>query len=160
MARIVRRGTPPAVQFSRTEATAARDAALEVVEVAAEPSWFDLAIAALWQTAHALDEFIVDDVWKFGGLSTTRENRAIGAVITHGLRQGWMEQTPNYRPSERKTSHRNPRRVWRSCIRRAAGALDPEWKPCPDCKGEGELHGSHSSYRCAGCAGMGIVRRG
>lgn len=100
------------VPASMPAALAARDAALRRVDEHADPEWKDRALAAVRRTCEALPDFVVDDVWSTGGLESTREDRALGAVMRRAAKLGWMERTDRVRPSVR--SHGSPKPVWKS----------------------------------------------
>ena len=102
-------------QLSFASALTARDTALERVSDAADPKWKDLALEAVRRTCLSLDEFIVDDVWRVGDLSSTREDRALGPVMQSAARQKWCVKTDRVRPSIR--SHLSGKPVWRSLLR-------------------------------------------
>lgn len=93
-------------------AIAARDTALRNVEENADEQWKEQALAAVRRTCEALPEWISDDVWAIGGLESTREDRALGAVIRKAARLGWCVKTDRVRPSVR--SHGSGKSVWRS----------------------------------------------
>ncbi len=95
-------------------ARAERDQALRQVDDAADPDWKDVAYAALERTARLLPEFISDDVWATGGLTSTREDRALGPVFRRAARDGLCVKTDRTRPSVR--SHLTGKPVWRSLI--------------------------------------------
>jgi hypothetical protein len=102
-----------------TEATgqAARDAAMEQVEAAAQPEWKEAALDAIYTTARHRADFIVDDVWQnFHGNDSTRDKRAIGPLMRVAQREGWITPTDKFRPSFITHHHATPRRVWESRI--------------------------------------------
>ena len=103
-------------RFDYGEAFRRRDDGIERAEGGVLPIWKQNAISALQVTARRRREFIVDDVWEVGGLPETRENRALGAVMQRGVREGWIENTGRRIPSARKTCHGNYRTVWRSLV--------------------------------------------
>lgn len=94
------------------DALAARDAALRQVEENADAAWKEHALAAVRRTCEQLPDWISDDVWATGGLQSTREDRALGAVIRKAAALGWCEKTDRVRPSVR--SHGAGKSVWRS----------------------------------------------
>lgn len=91
-----------------------RETGLERVDRAAEPDWKDLAYEAVEATARRLPEFISDDVWEYGGLESTREDRALGPVFLRAARAGLIVKTDRVRPSVR--SHLSGKPVWRSTV--------------------------------------------
>lgn len=98
------------IQVARVE----RDKALARVSLAADPEWADRAYQAVVATARALPEFISDDVWKVGGLESTREDRALGPVFRRIASDGVAVKTDRVRPSVR--SHLSGKPIWRSRI--------------------------------------------
>lgn len=96
-----------------------RDEGIERADDAANPKWIadcDLAIYAL---AVRQPDMTADDVWiRLGNVSsnTTKEGRAMGARMKEAAKRGWINITPNYRPSVRKKRHCAPMRVWRSQV--------------------------------------------
>ena len=95
-------------------AAAERDVALKRVDEAADPDWKETAYAAVVRTARALPEFISDDVWEVGGLTSTREDRALGPVFLRIARERVAVKTDRVRPSVR--SHLSGKPIWRSLI--------------------------------------------
>jgi hypothetical protein len=101
--------------FDAAVAADSRDDALERAQDAAGRDWNALADAAIRRCAENNPTFIVDAVWRYG-LPERSENRALGARMLAAVRAGVIEATSDYRPSARATSHKVPRRVWRSLI--------------------------------------------
>jgi hypothetical protein len=103
--------------FDATIARALRDEGIWAADHHAVPQWKDAALLALKRCAEQNDRFIVDRVWRYlpSGFDT-HELRAMGAVMRAGVKRGWIQRTPDFIASARTTSHKNPRRVWRSCI--------------------------------------------
>jgi hypothetical protein len=99
---------------TREDARRARDEALEQVEEHAEPDWKTLALDAVRRTCEARATFIADDVWTVGGLTSTREDRALGPVFLKAARNGWCVKTDRVRPSVR--SHLSGKPVWLSLL--------------------------------------------
>lgn len=95
----------------------ARDQAIEQVEAHADPTWKLHATAAIRWLARTRPEFTTDDVWQelhvrnHGG---PREPRALGALMVAAAKQGLIEPTDRYVPSQRPDCHRRPVKVWRS----------------------------------------------
>lgn len=54
-------------------------------------------------------------MWTVGGLTGTREDRALGPVFQRAARKGWIVKTDRVRPSVR--SHLSGKPVWRSLLR-------------------------------------------
>jgi hypothetical protein len=105
--------------FDRQAAIAGRDRGMADV-TQGEEDWSIRAMHALWTCARALPEFIVDDVWRYMDVADVPHNgKAMGPVMTGAARQGLIENTGRIRLSDRRTSHRNPRPIWRSKVFRA-----------------------------------------
>jgi len=61
--------------------------------------------------------FTTDDVLKLMDKAvTTHEPKAWGAVMLRAAKIGWCETTDRYGPSDKTSSHRRPKRVWRSLV--------------------------------------------
>jgi len=88
--------------------------ALEQVADNADEDWKLEALRAIETTCLNLPEFISDDIWKTGGLQSTREDRALGPLLLQAKRLKWCEKTGVLRPSKR--SHLSGKPVWRSLI--------------------------------------------
>lgn len=84
-----------ATQLSMDEALAARDAALERVEAAADADWKFRANAAVLYVCMYFPEFTSEDVWSV--LDKPREPRALGPILKWFAREhycepiGWVE---------------------------------------------------------------------
>jgi hypothetical protein len=89
-------------------------AAILQVEQNADAEWLETALLAVERTCRKLEYFISDDVWDFGELESTREDRALGPVMMRAKRNGWCVKTDRLRPSRR--SHLSGKPVWRSLI--------------------------------------------
>jgi len=98
----------------------AREAAIrgqKKAEEAAHEAWKEQAREAIYTTATTRSRFIVDDVWpNIKGDVFTHDLRAMGSLMTQAVKHGWIERTKEYRPSSRKSSHSNPRVVWKSLL--------------------------------------------
>lgn len=92
-----------------------RDEALDRVERGVGDTWMDEAIAHIIAVCETRQTFLVDDVWA-AGLPRPREARAIGAAMTKARRLKLIEPTSDFKASAQPQCHRNPRRIWRSCI--------------------------------------------
>lgn len=94
----------------------ARDLAVARVGRSAGVSVMDVLRKAVKETAKERSFFIVDEVWGKVDTSTIGQvdKRAMGAAMLEAARQGVIEPTDQYRASEQKQCHGNPRRVWRS----------------------------------------------
>src|SRR5262245_26419295 len=106
---------PEQLELSFTAVVKETRGALGQVEENAEEGWKGEALEAVRRTCLALGEFISDDVWRTGGLASTREDRALGPVLLAAKRLGWCEKTNRLRPSLR--SHLSGKPVWRSLCR-------------------------------------------
>jgi len=90
-------------------------------EDAAERSWLSRAETALRSVAEAMQEFVVDDVWKAGKLETGAQHhdaRALGSVMQRAARLGWIQKTNRLAPSARSNGSGKP--VWKSLIYKGA----------------------------------------
>lgn len=78
----------------------------------------DVLRKAVKATAKERSFFIVDEVWSKVDTSTIGQvdKRAMGAAMLEAVRKGIIESTDQYRASEQKQCHGNPRRVWRSLL--------------------------------------------
>ena len=96
----------------------ATQAAIDQVEEHAEAEWKKAALEAIRATAQQLDEFIIDDVWRFmpAGFHT-HDLRAMGAMILIAKAKRIIASTGGYRTSRVPGHHGNPRTVWRSLLR-------------------------------------------
>jgi hypothetical protein len=97
-----------------TLAAAARDDAVQRVDDHADVDWKDQALDAVRRTCEQRAEFISDDIWEVGNLPSTREDRALGAVMRKAARNGWCIKTDRVRPSVR--SHLSGKPVWSSLL--------------------------------------------
>ena len=96
------------------EARRGMEEGMDRVSVAADPAWTAQAMEAVHETCLQLNEFISDDVWRIGNLPNTRENRALGPILTKAKRLGWCQQTGRSRASIR--SHLSGKPIWVSMI--------------------------------------------
>lgn len=105
--------------FDSESARMARDRALETVEENASQTWNERALDAVEHCALKYDLFIVDQVWQQleEGDLPGNDNRAMGAVMRRAVKEGFIAPTEMYRPSDRVTSHKVPRRIWKSLLR-------------------------------------------
>lgn len=102
-----------------------RDAGISAAQDNAHPAWMRMMEECLRHCAQYLGEWTNDDVFAefeqraeiMRGLGetppATHEPRAFGAVTVKLARQGLIEKTGEYRPSNRKTNHAQPIPVWR-----------------------------------------------
>lgn len=89
-------------------------AAIKQAEANADTDWLTAARRCLREVAGAKASFTTDDLWLALSATgfTTPEGRALGAVMRWGQKEGLCTPTDKYLPSERKSAHRNPKRVW------------------------------------------------
>jgi hypothetical protein len=117
--------------FDARRAIKLREEALRKVEQNAKARWRADALRAVEETARHHRTFIVDAPWKRLARITDykpHEGRAMGAVMRRAASAGYIESTPDFRPSARIKSHRTPRRIWRSLIYRQPPP-EPEQQP-------------------------------
>lgn len=115
----VTRRQMPLFNGARPEtAREARDLAVARVGRSAGVPVMDLLRKAVRATASERSFFIVDEVWGKVDASTIGQvdKRAMGAAMVEAARQGVIAPTDEYRASEQKQCHGNPRRVWRSLL--------------------------------------------
>lgn len=93
---------------------AAADAAIEQVEEHADGAWLDEARQVVRRLAETHREFTTDDVWR--SLPSTREPRALGAVMRWAATERIAENTHQTVPSTRPECHARPVAVWRSLL--------------------------------------------
>lgn len=96
------------------EAVAAADAAIQQAEEHADGAWLVAAQAVVRHLAETRREFTTDDVWR--SLASTREPRALGAVMRWAAAAGLVENTHQTVPSTRPECHARPVAVWRSLL--------------------------------------------
>jgi len=100
---------------------AARDEAIDQVEIHADQEWSELAYRAVRWVASRMDYFTTDDVWealvRYHSEAGTHERRAMGAIMVRAARDGLIMATEGFRPTSRAVAHRGPKRIWRSLIR-------------------------------------------
>jgi hypothetical protein len=93
-----------------TQATDARDAALELVECGTPLSWLIAARAAVNELAATGTPWNSDDVWDRVGQPP--EPRALGAVIRAASKAGTIRATGEYTQSRRPECHARPIMGW------------------------------------------------
>ena len=89
--------------------------ALEAVEAAADPRWIDTCEKFVRHLASLGGRFTTDDVWNLldeTGL-TTKEPRAMGAVIRKMAAARVIIGAGEYWVSQRPECHQRPVKVWR-----------------------------------------------
>lgn len=107
---------PVCADRDRSEALAAAEEAIEQVEGNADDEWLADARAVVRRLAETHPEFTTDDVWR--SLASTREPRALGAVMRQAAAEGIVENTHQTVPSTRPECHARPVTVWRSLLPR------------------------------------------
>jgi hypothetical protein len=109
---------PKSAPERKPEWMTARDEAMERVERNADDDWREAALEAVRTVALSRRTFIVDDVRQIlDELDVvTRDKRALGPVMLHALKLGWIGRTGDFRASQIANCHGNPRSVWRSNI--------------------------------------------
>ena len=91
-----------------------RDIAIARVDGAADPMWRAAAERVIRDLARSGSDFTTDDVWARLDLTgiTTREPRALGAVLKDAGKRGYVRATDRFRNSTRVECHARPVRVW------------------------------------------------
>lgn len=107
-------GECPVCEDQALAAQAAADEAIVRVAENADPSWLAEAQAAVRLLAETRREFTTDDVWRL--VPTTREPRALGAVMRWAAGERLVENTHQTVPSTRVECHARPVTVWRSLL--------------------------------------------
>jgi hypothetical protein len=103
---------PPAELASVTEV-------IESVTSHTSNDWRDRALDAVRNAACTLDVLTVEDIaWPDD--VEPYDDRARGGVMRQAARNGWLQSTKSYRPSERPETHCRPLLVWQSKLRGAA----------------------------------------
>ena len=80
----------------------------------ADQDWMERALEKVAVVAQHFDEFTTDDLWD-AGLESTRENRALGAVMRRAVARKWITKTDRVRSSRlHKRNHGRSISVWKS----------------------------------------------
>lgn len=84
----------------------------------ANSAWKNAALDVVHQLATAKEEFTSDHVWaQLDSLGhSTREHRAMGAVMRQAALDGLIAKTDRVVPTLRPCANRRPIAVWRSLI--------------------------------------------
>lgn len=102
--------------FNVPAGVAQREAAIKRVTEAHQP-WVALGIVAVATVIDLGGEFLTtDDVWQEltnRQVPPPPEHRAMAAVIRACRKEGWIEPTEHFIPSQIPWAHRRPMRVWR-----------------------------------------------
>ena len=88
------------------------------VDTNTDEVWKAEALEAVRRVCLSRRDWISDDVWSTG-LRSTREDRALGAVLMKAAKLGWCVRTRDSRPSKR--SHGAGKPVWVSLLRSSDG---------------------------------------
>lgn len=82
----------------------------------ANTDWKAAATAIVRHLAETSTEFTADQVWaELDSLGfTTREHRAMGAVMRQAACEGWIVKTDRVVPTTRPCANRRPVAIWRS----------------------------------------------
>lgn len=119
---------PAPTLFDRDRAAAAGQAAANRAGRNSTARFRHAAAAAVAWCATHHETFTADDVWAqmvdAGGVPSTNDNRALGAVMRWAARDGLIEVTDQVRPSARVSLHGSPRRVWRSMVFAGSGPAE------------------------------------
>jgi hypothetical protein len=95
--------------FDAVRARAARDEAIERVEVSASPEWKARARSAVLRLADELRVFTTDDVWRV--IPKPREPRALGAVMQQLARAGRIKHA-GWAKSAQVSRHHTDVKTW------------------------------------------------
>lgn len=112
------------MKFDSVSARAAKDQAMNAVEINANEEWKALMYDLIIKTAKAKKEFTADDVFElFYALPEatrpfTHEPRAFGPVMRNAAKNGVCEMTDRVVNSNRVSLHSSPIRIWRSLLRK------------------------------------------
>jgi len=93
-----------------------RDDGIRRADEHADRDWKQAAYEAVVELAHRRQVFTTDSVHELIGDVSTHEKRAMGAIMRRAARDGLIEATDSYAPSDRPEAHRNPKRLWRSLV--------------------------------------------
>lgn len=94
----------------------AKIAAINKVQRNADPAWLASAYSVLRDLCARQFYCNSDQVWaalEARGVSTPHEPRALGAVMRQGVRDGLIEATGEWVPSERAECHGRPIQKWK-----------------------------------------------
>ena len=112
---------PDEATFDLFAAEAARDTAIEQVEVGAGPEWMERALRLVRSVAETREEFTTDRLHALME-PKPKEGRVWGAVMRKVAEYGWAEPTGVYRKSASVVCHARPKMIWRSRIYRKEAA--------------------------------------
>lgn len=88
----------------------------------ANGDWKLAATAIVRELAKTRTEFTADEIWAvLDSLGfTTREHRAMGAVMRQAACEGWIVKTDRFVPTTRPCANRRPVAIWQSCLQKSA----------------------------------------
>ena len=98
---------------TREDAVQGREDGMARVE-SSHTDWVQRAKVVLEAHLRTTEMFHCDDFWELQLIESPDNKRALGPVISHASRQGWMERSGEYRPSNHSNMAAKP--VWRSLI--------------------------------------------
>lgn len=101
--------------MSHKEIAAAREAAIDRVELPLDKSEKSEGVRAIFEVAKGCREFTTFDVRRVAGFDPA-EPRAWGAIMRIAHRAGICSPTDRYRSGRSLTSHGRPERVWSSLV--------------------------------------------
>lgn len=84
----------------------------------ANEEWKVAVMRFVKDICHDKQEFTTDDVWELVDRTelTTKDNRAMGYIMTEAKKNGWCEDTRIVQPSRRKVCHGRKIAVWKSLL--------------------------------------------
>lgn len=110
--------------FDGPKASLARDAAITTVGESRR-DWVSVALVAIRDVAVRKEFFTTDDVLRgCPHLEGCPEKRMLGAAMRIAGKEGMISPTDRYTDSIRVSSHRRPKRVWKSALRRSGPVQD------------------------------------
>jgi hypothetical protein len=92
-----------------------REQGMQQAEAHASEEWKEHVMLAICLTAVRNQYFTSALVWEQVNEST-HEPRAMGCMMRHAKKNGWIEPTDQFVASTRPSRHRAPLRVWKSNI--------------------------------------------
>ena len=102
-------------QITIFEAEQKRSDGIQRVE-SSHDDWTGRARDALHRYLLGHREFFCDDFWSHASIEYPVNGKALGPVVLHASRVGWMKKSGRYRPSKRSNMTAKP--VWDSLIYR------------------------------------------
>lgn len=94
------------------------DKAIAEVSAHANPDWRAYALRVVEDLAYRYEELTTDAVWRVLDASnfTTHDPRALGSIMRHACKEGWIAPTDRVMKTSRPEAHRRPIAVWRSLL--------------------------------------------